>query len=245
MDRLTRTGIEQLHPEQAEFRKLLGKFYHRPPGGESWCDVILRLRSALDTISLHHSGCRVLIVGHQVVVLCMRYLLGGPDRAGDFSDRRKGRRGELCRDGVRIRSEPRAAWRACAAPLQFCGAARGGRRSDYFLARRQGRGQMNDIITANFLRQSPLPTLDSDGDKDQRGRVLVIAGSTSVPGAALLAATAALGPGLGNSRSQPAKASQLTRIVASRGIGDRTARNNGRRYCAVSGASPVRSHGAL
>jgi len=75
LDRLTRNGIEELHPEQAEFRRLLGKFYHRPPGGESWCDVILRLRSALDTISLHHSGCRVLIVGHQVVVLCLRYLL--------------------------------------------------------------------------------------------------------------------------------------------------------------------------
>lgn len=75
LDRLTRSGIEELHPNQAEFRRLLGKFYHRPPGGESWCDVILRLRSALDTISLHHSGCRVLIVGHQVVVLCLRYLL--------------------------------------------------------------------------------------------------------------------------------------------------------------------------
>jgi broad specificity phosphatase PhoE len=75
LDRLTRTGITELHPEQAEFRKLLGKFYHRPPGGESWCDVILRLRSALDTISLHHSGRRVLILTHQVVVLCMRYLL--------------------------------------------------------------------------------------------------------------------------------------------------------------------------
>jgi 2,3-bisphosphoglycerate-dependent phosphoglycerate mutase len=77
LDRLTRTGIEQLHPAQADFRQLLGKFYHRPPGGESWCDVILRLRSALDTISLHYSGCRVLIVGHQVVVLCLRYLLEG------------------------------------------------------------------------------------------------------------------------------------------------------------------------
>jgi 2,3-bisphosphoglycerate-dependent phosphoglycerate mutase len=75
LDRLTRTGIERHHPDQAEFRRVLGKFYHRPPGGESWCDVILRLRSALDTISLHHSGCRVLIVGHQVVVLCLRYLL--------------------------------------------------------------------------------------------------------------------------------------------------------------------------
>ena len=75
LDRLTRQGIEREHPEQAEFRRTLGKFYHRPPGGESWCDVILRLRSALDTVALHYNGARVLIVAHQVVVLCMRYLL--------------------------------------------------------------------------------------------------------------------------------------------------------------------------
>ncbi len=75
LDGLTRHGIAAHHPEQAEFRRILGKFYHRPPGGESWCDVILRLRSALDTISLHYSGRRVLIVTHQVVVLCFRYLL--------------------------------------------------------------------------------------------------------------------------------------------------------------------------
>ncbi len=75
LDRLTGRGIRENYPEQAELRRLIGKFYHRPPGGESWCDVILRLRSALDTISLHHSGERVLIVGHQVIVLCLRYLL--------------------------------------------------------------------------------------------------------------------------------------------------------------------------
>ena len=75
LDRLTIAGIRELEPEQAEFRRLLGKFYHRPPGGESWCDVILRLRSALDTISLHHQGQRVVIVCHQVIVLCFRYLL--------------------------------------------------------------------------------------------------------------------------------------------------------------------------
>ncbi len=75
LDRLTRAGVEQLHPEQAEMRTRLGKFYHRPPSGESWCDVILRLRSALDTVSLHHGERRVLIVAHQVVVLCLRYLI--------------------------------------------------------------------------------------------------------------------------------------------------------------------------
>lgn len=32
LDRLTLHGIEELHPKQAEFRRILGKFYHRPPG---------------------------------------------------------------------------------------------------------------------------------------------------------------------------------------------------------------------
>ncbi|HST92316.1 MAG TPA: histidine phosphatase family protein, partial [Brevundimonas sp.] len=81
LDRLTTRGIGEHFPEQAAARTVLGKFYHRPPGGESWCDVILRLRSALDTLSLHHRGKRVLIVGHQVVVLCLRYLLEQLDEA--------------------------------------------------------------------------------------------------------------------------------------------------------------------
>src|SRR5689334_21372181 len=81
LDRLTAVGIREQYPDQAEFRRLLGKFYHRPPGGESWCDVILRLRSALDTLSLHHAGRRVMIVCHQVVVLCLRYLIEGLSEA--------------------------------------------------------------------------------------------------------------------------------------------------------------------
>jgi probable phosphoglycerate mutase len=77
LDRLTRVGVEQRFPDQAEARARVGKFYHRPPGGESWCDVILRLRSVLATISLHYSrpGSRVLVVAHQVIVLCFRYLI--------------------------------------------------------------------------------------------------------------------------------------------------------------------------
>jgi 2,3-bisphosphoglycerate-dependent phosphoglycerate mutase len=75
LDRLTAVGIKEHYPDQAQFRKLLGKFYHRPPGGESWCDVILRLRSATEMISREYCGQRVLIVCHAVVVLCMRYLL--------------------------------------------------------------------------------------------------------------------------------------------------------------------------
>src|SRR5436305_4602038 len=80
-DRLTTAGIRGKFPEQAAQRAILGKFYHRPPGGESWADVILRLRGALDTISLHHADRRVLIVCHQVVVLCFRYTLEEMDEA--------------------------------------------------------------------------------------------------------------------------------------------------------------------
>ena len=80
-DRLTGKGIAEKYPEEAEHRRRLGKFYHRAPGGESWADVILRLRSVLNTINLHYADRRVLVVCHQVVVLCMRYILEELDEA--------------------------------------------------------------------------------------------------------------------------------------------------------------------
>lgn len=80
-DRLTTAGIREHFPEEWEHRRRLGKFYHRPPGGESWADVILRLRSMLNTINLHYCDRRVLVVAHQVVVLCFRYILEELDEA--------------------------------------------------------------------------------------------------------------------------------------------------------------------
>jgi broad specificity phosphatase PhoE len=74
-DGLTTRGIRERYPEEAAHRAKMGKFYHRAPGGESWADVILRLRSALNTINLHYADKRVLVVAHQVVVLCLRYIL--------------------------------------------------------------------------------------------------------------------------------------------------------------------------
>jgi broad specificity phosphatase PhoE len=90
LDGLTTSGVANVFPDQAEFRRLLGKFYHRPPGGESWCDVILRLRSVLDTISLHYRGRRVMIFTHQVVVLCMRYIIETLDEAAILRIDREG-----------------------------------------------------------------------------------------------------------------------------------------------------------
>ncbi|MBB5714235.1 broad specificity phosphatase PhoE [Sphingomonas aerophila] len=90
LDGLTTAGIAALEPQQAELRRLNGKFYHRPPGGESWCDVILRLRSLMDTVSLHHAGKRVMIVAHQVVVLCLRYVIENLDEEGILAIDRAG-----------------------------------------------------------------------------------------------------------------------------------------------------------
>ncbi|MCU1592294.1 MAG: phosphoglycerate mutase [Frankiales bacterium] len=75
LDLLTRRGIIAQFPEEAERRKRLGKFYHRPPGGESWSDVLLRLRAAIDDIRRDCAGERVLLVAHQVVVLLARYVV--------------------------------------------------------------------------------------------------------------------------------------------------------------------------
>jgi broad specificity phosphatase PhoE len=74
LDRLTKHGIIAKHPELADQRGHVGKFYFRPPGGESWCDVILRLRNVIDTITREYRRERVLIVAHQVTVSCFRYL---------------------------------------------------------------------------------------------------------------------------------------------------------------------------
>ena len=75
LDGLTRRGITAQFPDESERRARLGKFYHRPPGGESWSDVLLRLRAALDDIRRDCAGERVLLVAHQVVVLLVRYVV--------------------------------------------------------------------------------------------------------------------------------------------------------------------------
>ena len=75
LDLLTWHGVQVRFPDEAKRRERLGKFYHRPPGGESWVDVALRLRSLRDSLAREHEGKRVLIVSHEVPILIMRYLM--------------------------------------------------------------------------------------------------------------------------------------------------------------------------
>jgi hydroxyethylthiazole kinase-like uncharacterized protein yjeF len=62
------------------------------------------------------------------------------------------------------------------------------------------------------LRAWPLPIPSADGDKEERGRVLVIAGSREMPGAVILAATAALHAGAG--KLTIAAAASVAQLVA-------------------------------
>ena len=52
-------------------------------------------------------------------------------------------------------------------------------------------------VTRARLKRTPLPELDDTGDKDTRGKVLVVGGSVKVAGAVLLAGVAALRAGAG------------------------------------------------
>ena len=78
-DGMTGAGIREEFPDEARRRQLLGKFYYRPPGGESWADVALRVRSLLSTEALPLDGERVLVVAHQAVLMVFRYVLEGLD----------------------------------------------------------------------------------------------------------------------------------------------------------------------
>lgn len=52
-------------------------------------------------------------------------------------------------------------------------------------------------ITDTLLRDWPLPQPDPRGDKEERGRILIVGGSPEMPGPVILAATAALRAGAG------------------------------------------------
>ena len=78
-DKLTAAGIRAKYPEEAERRDWLGKFYYRPPGGESWADVALRVRAVLTDLANTERHRRVLVSGHDVVLLLFCYVVEGLD----------------------------------------------------------------------------------------------------------------------------------------------------------------------
>ena len=78
-DGITWYGIQAMHPEESVRRDRVGKFYYRPPGGESWADVVLRIRSLLVELQARYSGERVWLFTHEAVILAFRYVVEGLD----------------------------------------------------------------------------------------------------------------------------------------------------------------------
>ncbi|MFZ3414931.1 histidine phosphatase family protein [Arthrobacter sp. 3Tela_A] len=77
LDLLTSRGVAARYPVEAERKQWLGKFAYRPPGGESWADVALRLRSLLRDLDDAEDGRRVSVVCHDAVILLLRYVCEG------------------------------------------------------------------------------------------------------------------------------------------------------------------------
>ena len=81
LDKLTGAGVESRYPAEAARRRWVGKFYYRPPGGESWADIALRVRSVLADLDRYEDGRRVLLVCHDAVTMLVRYVCEGLSEA--------------------------------------------------------------------------------------------------------------------------------------------------------------------
>lgn len=68
------------------------------------------------------------------------------------------------------------------------------------------------LLSKTLLRGWPLPRPSEEGDKDERGRVLIVGGAREMPGALILAATAALRVGAG--KLQIATCGSIVPLVA-------------------------------
>lgn len=71
LDTLTMYGVQTRFPQEWERRRWLGKFYYRAPGGESWADMTLRIRSFLTDTA---GAGRHVVFTHDAMVMLFRYV---------------------------------------------------------------------------------------------------------------------------------------------------------------------------
>jgi 2,3-bisphosphoglycerate-dependent phosphoglycerate mutase len=108
-DGLTALGITTRFPDEARRRAHLGKFYYRPPSGESWADLALRVRAVVHDIRELFGGKRVAVFSHQAVLFVFRYVLENltEQQVLDFSAREPLHNGAVtryqCSDAAHLR----------------------------------------------------------------------------------------------------------------------------------------------
>lgn len=101
--------------------------------------------------------------------------------------------------------------------------------------------RVHDLDEA-LLRRWPLPAPEAGGDKEQRGHVLVLGGSREMPGAIILAATAALRAGAGKlTIATGASVAQLVALAMpeARVIGLEEHETDGFRLAALDSLDPL------
>jgi 2,3-bisphosphoglycerate-dependent phosphoglycerate mutase len=78
---LTEAALHRKYPEDIARREHVGHYYFRPPCGENFPDVQLRIRSVLSEALPAAAGRHLLIVAHDAVVLMLRMILDPLDEA--------------------------------------------------------------------------------------------------------------------------------------------------------------------
>lgn len=78
---LTEAALRRKYPEDIARREHVGHYYFRPPSGENFPDVQLRIRSVLGEALPAAAGRHLLVVAHDAVVLMLRMILDPLDEA--------------------------------------------------------------------------------------------------------------------------------------------------------------------
>jgi probable phosphoglycerate mutase len=82
LEMMTRAAVLARFPGESARRSESGIWEYRPPGGESFADIRVRLTSFLEDLHREHSGRRVVIVAHDAVVLMFRAVIEDLDWEG-------------------------------------------------------------------------------------------------------------------------------------------------------------------
>lgn len=109
-DQLSLRGMQELYPEEWAERQRVGKFYHRPTGGESWLDVVVRVKSFMDEYAGRFES--VLVFSHDVTILCAIYVALGlsPDEILNYQKHNPVKNGSITTlnyEGVAAHGEDR------------------------------------------------------------------------------------------------------------------------------------------
>ncbi|WP_305786465.1 histidine phosphatase family protein [Symbioplanes lichenis] len=79
LEMLTRAAVAERFPDEPGRLLEAGEYRYRPPNGEDFADIAVRLTSFLDDLNRDHAGRRVVVTAHDAVVLMMRYVIEGLD----------------------------------------------------------------------------------------------------------------------------------------------------------------------